>query len=219
MVLTSTGTTVNSPAGDALSLEAYYGHIEIIQFLLENGQDPNDAWGYSDYEPGVCALIGENPSLEILHLLLRHGWRQRKSTTHTAAAELGHMEALRLLVEHGADLEEFGAWRLNPGVIEVDKWGTALDRAAYKGHTEAVAYVLDRGASVWFKDKKGRDVLWAARKGGMERLSRWWNLLWSHSTLYSYCYYYSIRAILGSHSPPLFCHLQLHYTNHHCNHF
>lgn len=152
--------------GDALSLEAYYGHIEIIRFLLENGQDPNDAWGYNDYEPGVCALIGESPTLEILHLLLRHGWRQRESTTHIAAAELGHMEALRLLVEHGANLEEFGAWWFNPGVIEVDKWGTALYRAAYKGQRDAVAYLLEKGASVGFKDKKGRDVLWAAREGG-----------------------------------------------------
>lgn len=30
---------------DALSLEAYCGNVEIICFLLENGQDPNDAWG------------------------------------------------------------------------------------------------------------------------------------------------------------------------------
>jgi len=28
--------------GDALSLEAYCGNVEVINFLLENGQDPND---------------------------------------------------------------------------------------------------------------------------------------------------------------------------------
>ncbi|ODM15874.1 hypothetical protein SI65_08715 [Aspergillus cristatus] len=156
--------------GDALSLEAYYGNIEIIRFLLENGQDPNDAWGYNDYEPGVCALIGENPSMEILHLMLQHGWRQQESATHIAAAELGNMEVLKLLVEHGADLEEAGPWWFNPAVIEGDKWGTALYRAAYKGQREPVTYLLDKGANIQFKDKKGRSILWAAKQGRNEEV-------------------------------------------------
>ena len=57
--------------GDALSLEAYCSNVEIIHFLLENGQDPNDAWGgYDDLESGMAALVSEKPSLEILHLML-----------------------------------------------------------------------------------------------------------------------------------------------------
>lgn len=42
--------------GDALSLAAYEGNIDIVRFLLENGQDPNDSWaGYDDMEPSVAA--------------------------------------------------------------------------------------------------------------------------------------------------------------------
>lgn len=154
--------------GDALGLEAYCGNIEIIRFLLENGQDSNDAWGCYDTEPGVSALIGENPSLEILRLMLQHGWRQEESATHIAAAELGNMEALRLLVENGADLEEARAWWNVPATMENDEWGTALYRAACSGQREPVAYLLDKGANVWFKDEKGRSILWAAKQGGNE---------------------------------------------------
>ncbi|GKZ81646.1 hypothetical protein AnigIFM56816_006167 [Aspergillus niger] len=93
--------------GDALSLAAYEGNIDIVRFLLENGQDSNDSWaGCDDMEPSVAALAGERLSLMILHLLLQHGWNQKSSVAHIAAAEIGNMEALKLLVEHGADLEE-----------------------------------------------------------------------------------------------------------------
>ena len=78
------------------------------------------------------------------------------------------MEALKLLVEHGADLEEACGWWPNCCIIEVDKWGTALYCAAYKGQKEPVAYLLGKGANIWFKDGKGRSILWAAKQGGNE---------------------------------------------------
>lgn len=157
--------------GDALSLEAYYGNVEIIRFLLENGQDPNEAWvGYDDLEPGVAALVGQKPSLEIIHLMLRHGWDQKGSSAHIAAAELGNMEALKLLVEHGADLEEASGWWPNCGIKDADKWATALYRASYKGQRESVAYLLGKGANIWFKDDKERSILWAAQQGGNEEV-------------------------------------------------
>lgn len=74
---------------------------------------------------------------------------------HIAAAEIGNTEALKLLVEHGADLEEASGWWPNCGIIEVDKWGTALYRTAYKGQREPVTYLLDKVANIWFKDDKG----------------------------------------------------------------
>ncbi|EJP67133.1 multiple ankyrin repeats single kh domain protein [Beauveria bassiana ARSEF 2860] len=91
--------------GDALSLEAYHGNVDIVLFVLENGQGPNKAWGYDDQEPALLAMTGEKPSLEIIRLMLRHGWKQRDSTALIAAAELGNLEAVQLLVEYGADLE------------------------------------------------------------------------------------------------------------------
>ncbi|PWY72261.1 hypothetical protein BO70DRAFT_399143 [Aspergillus heteromorphus CBS 117.55] len=118
---------------DALSIEAYEGNIEMIRFLLENGVDPNDGWG--------------------------HGWTQKESSAHIAAAEIGKMQALKLLVEHGANLEEARGWWSNVGIVDSDKWGTALYRAAYKRQKEAVVYLLDKGASIHFEDEKERSIM------------------------------------------------------------
>ncbi len=156
--------------GDALSLEAYHGNVDIVGFVLENGQDPNKAWGYDDQEPALLAMTGAKPSLEIIRLMLRHGWRQQQSTALIAAAERGNLDALRLLVEHGADLEHVEAWWFTHTDVEDDEWGTALYRAAFKGQAEPVAYLLGRGASTAFKDKKGRSALWAAKQGGNEKV-------------------------------------------------
>lgn len=71
-------------------------------------------------------------------------------------------------MEHGADLEEASGWWPSCGIIEADKWGTALYHAAYKGQREPVTYLLDKGTNIWFKDEKGRSILWAAKQGGNE---------------------------------------------------
>ena len=160
--------------GDALSLAAYHGDIELARFLLQNGVDPNQAWGYQDYEPGVAAVAGPNPSSEILRLMLQHGWTQKDSTAHIAAAELGNLEVLRLLVEadYGADLEHAGAWWPIPSEGIVGEVGTALYRAALTGKEEVVAYLLEKGATPKFKDKKGQSCFWAAKQGGNEKVMR-----------------------------------------------
>ncbi|GAW13589.1 hypothetical protein ANO14919_029760 [Xylariales sp. No.14919] len=157
--------------GDALSLAAYHGNVEFARFLLEKGADPNETWGYQEHEAGVWAIVGPNASPEILRLMLQHGWEQKKSTAHIAAAELGNLEALRLLVEanHGADLEYSEPWWGVPSENEGNQCGTALYRAALKGKDEVVAYLLEKGANPKFKDKMGRSCFWAAREGGNER--------------------------------------------------
>ncbi|OAR00768.1 hypothetical protein LLEC1_03997 [Akanthomyces lecanii] len=156
--------------GDALSLEAYHGNVDIVRFVLENGQDPNKAWGYDDQEPALLAMTGEKPSLEIIRLMLRHGWKQRDSTALIAAAELGNLEAVQLLVENGADLEHVEQWWFTHTNVDEDEWGTALYRAAFKGQAEPVSYLLEKGASTAFRDKKGRSALWAAKQGGNEKV-------------------------------------------------
>ncbi|KAI0411549.1 ankyrin repeat-containing domain protein [Xylaria grammica] len=137
--------------GDALSLAAYHGNVEFARFLLQKGADPNETWGYQEHEAGI--------------------WAIKNSTAHIAAAELGNIEALRLLVEanHGADLEYSEPWWGVPSENEGNQYGTALYRAALKGKDEVVAYLLEKGANPKFKDKMGRSCFWAAREGGNER--------------------------------------------------
>ena len=62
--------------GDALGCAAYHSDAALARFLLENGADPNKSWGYQEYETAVWTIAGagSNPSLEILRLMLHHGW-------------------------------------------------------------------------------------------------------------------------------------------------
>jgi len=62
----------------ALSLAANFGHVEIVRWLLEAGEDPNR------YNPV--------------------GGHSHTTPLHQAAAG-GHAEVVRLLVEHGARLD------------------------------------------------------------------------------------------------------------------
>ncbi|KAI2950253.1 hypothetical protein CBS147323_10737 [Aspergillus niger] len=127
------------------------GSLELWKRVVKNGFNLN---GHrSEYRGDALSLAAYEGKIDI-----------KGSVAHIAAVEIGNMEALKLLAEHGADLEEARGWWFNCGV-EGDVWGTALYRAAFKGQRDSVAYLLDKGASTRFKDEKGRSIMWAARQG------------------------------------------------------
>ncbi|KAL1875769.1 hypothetical protein Daus18300_002960 [Diaporthe australafricana] len=171
-----------SEVGDALSNAVWDGDIAFAAFLLEEGgADPNSAGGYDMNECGICAFRGEHRERapELLRLLLRHGWKPTvprragsRGATAVAAAELGLLDELRVLVEEGgADIVAAEPWFTGePDGGDPWAWGTPLYRAAYRGQEATVAYLLDRGADPTFKDDKGRSSLWAARHGENDKV-------------------------------------------------
>lgn len=172
-----------SEVGDALSDAIWDGDVALATFLLEEGgADPNRAGGSDMLECGTCAFRGEHTERapELLRLLLRHGWKPTvrwpdvgsRGGTTIAAAELGLLDELRVLVEEGgADIEPAEPWFTGePDGGDHWAWGTPLYRAAYRGQEATVAYLLDRGADPTFKDDKGRSCLWAARHGGNDKV-------------------------------------------------
>lgn len=171
-----------SEVGDALSDAVWDGDVAFAAFLLEEGgADPNQASGYDMNECGICAFRGENRERapELLRLLLRHGWKPThpprdgsRGATTVAAAELGLLDGLRVLVEEGgADIEVAEPWFTgDPDGDDHSAWGTPLFRAAYRGQEATLAYLLDRGADPTFKNDKGRSCLWAARHGGNDKV-------------------------------------------------
>lgn len=148
--------------GDMLSVSVFHQDMEILQFALDNGCKPDEAFGYDSV--GIGATAVKNDSVDILRLLVKHGWTPASfDGAHIAAAELGRMDCLRFLVEEGkANLEETCMWWSGG---DEDEIGTALYRAALKGREDAVEYLLGRGANVQFNDSLGRGVAWAARRG------------------------------------------------------
>ncbi|KAI0193870.1 ankyrin repeat-containing protein [Astrocystis sublimbata] len=158
--------------GDALSYAASCGSIELMRFLLENGTDPNKAWGCYEYDAAVWAVVEPKRSPEILQLMLQYGWTQENSTAHIAAAEIGDLDILELLVEAGADLECSEPWQDTPDSEGFRERGTALYRAALRGKEACASYLVRKGANPGYEDKLGRSCLWAAKEGGNEKIIR-----------------------------------------------
>ncbi|XP_033472133.2 uncharacterized protein ankrd50l [Epinephelus lanceolatus] len=112
-----------------LTLASRQGHVKVLSVLLE--------WTKSQ-EPGSAVRMMEHVDSE--------GWTALRS-----AAWGGHSEAVRLLLDAGADVDG------------CDSEGrTALRAAAWGGHEEIVLTLLNYGAQVDKADSKGRTPLIAA---------------------------------------------------------
>lgn len=145
----------------ALTLTARQGHIGVLQILMEWVQEKG-----CDV-PAVRALLEHVDS---------EGWTALRS-----AAWGGHKEAVKILLESGAEVDgcdpdgrtalRAAAWGGHEEILKtllgygakvdrVDHEGrTPLIAAAYMGHKEAVEILLDAGAEVNLADGDGRTAL------------------------------------------------------------
>lgn len=139
--------------GDALTCACMHGNVTLVKWLLDNGHDPNLGRRCGDRPAIVWAVTCPQPKggNEILHLLLKHQVKVEETGAAIAAAEKDNLDALVLLLNAGAGLEEkvrwWGAERQSN-----DEEGTALFRACVKGRAQTVEYLLGRGAK---KDTEG----------------------------------------------------------------
>jgi ankyrin repeat protein len=125
-----------------------FGELELVEFLLTNGADPNVEVddGYScllsaveSEAPAstaiVAALIAAGANI---HQTGAHGW----SPLHMAAAH-GYSEKARLLIDAGADVNQRTV---------IDGHETPLMAAAFSGRPETVQLLLDHGADPSLRD-------------------------------------------------------------------
>lgn len=154
--------SVNDNQGQtALTLAARQGHAGVLQVLLEWVQEQGSK------SPAAQALLEHVDS---------EGWTALRS-----AAWGGHKEAVRLLLEAGAEIDgcdsdgrtalRAAAWGGHEEILltllkhgaEVDRSDregrTPLIAATYMGHKEAVEILLDAGADLNLADGDGRTAL------------------------------------------------------------
>ena len=158
-------TGIQTPGGtycSLLSLASSRGSVEMVKLLLEHRAIENPAPGPDAQEdPFLSAVLGEH--WEILQLLLAEGALQLHvqisknggRTPLQAAAEGGHKEAVRMLLDKGADVNAAPA-AIN-GI-------TALQAAIQHGDASLVGILLEAGADVNAWAGEFTPLICAARK-------------------------------------------------------
>ncbi|KAF7328224.1 Pfs, NACHT and ankyrin domain protein [Mycena venus] len=130
--------------GNALQAASGRGEIEIARLLLEHGAEVNAQGGkYGDALQ--AALLRVHNEME---RYFRIGSAERE-------AKQGDFEMVRLLLEHGADVN-----------AQRGEHGNALYAACWKGHIEIVHLLLQHGAEVNVKGKEDDNALYAATSKG-----------------------------------------------------
>jgi hypothetical protein len=112
------------------------GHRKIVELLLEHGADPN----VINYLGRSAIMYASNYGFyEIAKALLEKGGTPNPSSEITehpplsAAAHKGHLEVVKLLVEHGANVNHKGREKK-----------TALDISMEAGHGEVAKYLRNK---------------------------------------------------------------------------
>jgi serine/threonine-protein phosphatase 6 regulatory ankyrin repeat subunit B len=138
------------------------GHLEIVQWLLQNGAALAEKNENGDTAL-LCAAL--NGHLEIVQWLLQNGVALAEKdedgdTALLCAALNGHLEMVQWLLQNGATLSE-----------KNENGDTALLCAACYGHLEIVQWILKHGATteegvnLSDKNKAGKTVFDVAKKG------------------------------------------------------
>lgn len=125
----------NSSGWTPLIAAAQEGNIEIVKILIDAGADVNvSTKGYKHtalLRASICANI------EIMKLLVNTGGSALISIQFGNDNVRGHYEAVKLLIEAGADINHKGS----------NGW-TCIIYAATWNHYNTVKYLLDNGADV-----------------------------------------------------------------------
>ncbi|KAJ7270190.1 ankyrin repeat-containing domain protein [Mycena rebaudengoi] len=127
----------NCGFSNALQIASQFGHLEMVQLLIDSGVNVNQQGGY--YGNALQAALVHRHD-EVLRLLLKHGGDTNIAgeygTPLQVAAAQGDKTLIHLLLENGADFNAEG------------DDGTALQSASFQGHEAVVDLLINSGADI-----------------------------------------------------------------------
>ena len=141
----------------ALQIAAFWGHLAMVNCLLDHGADINAARQTLGV-PLQAALEADH--FDVAEVLLSRGADIDKHWTMFGSclqvfSERGHIEAVKFLLDRGANLEDPGGEN-----------GNALQVSCSAGRIDIVRILLDRGADVRAPGRNLGNALQAASLGG-----------------------------------------------------
>ncbi|KAF5913377.1 hypothetical protein HPG69_016995, partial [Diceros bicornis minor] len=148
-ILLNAGAEINSRTGSKLGisplmLAAMNGHVPAVKLLLDMGSDIN-------------AQIETNRNTALTLACFQGRAEVTGLTPLMEAASGGYAEVGRVLLDKGADV--------NAPPVPSSR-DTALTIAADKGHYKFCELLINRGAHIDVRNKKGNTPLWLASNGG-----------------------------------------------------
>jgi cytohesin len=160
-------------AKTALHFAAEKDHLEVAEILVNAGADLEARTNWNATPFDWAAAMGGS---RVADLLLSRG---ASGLTVITAASLGKLADVRAILDGGADLATHRRrdapatpdryWPAGTAHIRGDVLSDALYGAARNGHTETVAYLLERGADIDARGVFGATGLhWAAINGHRE---------------------------------------------------
>ncbi|KAI9653597.1 MAG: hypothetical protein M1831_005979 [Alyxoria varia] len=169
--------------GDALLVAARDSDVEFARALLDHGHNPNThSTVFLGHTEAITWAI-TSFSIEMVKLLLERGTELPGTGAVIAAAEVGNMDALKLLIgsnegflerqsggregRRSVDLEEAVCWWEPWDEEPEESVGTALYRACRMGQVEAAELLLNQGANGFAIDKACMSCLDIAKERGL----------------------------------------------------
>jgi ankyrin repeat protein len=153
----------NYPSGDTVCLK-------MAAYLLSKGADVDEGDQTGNNPLELACVKGDK---HMVALLLAHNATIEKAPKALLqAARNGNIEIMQMLLDHGANVNAhpYGTYTTLPQQRERESWGSALHCAIEKGHTEAVRFLLEKGAAKEYKNKLDMTALDLAKKLGYDEI-------------------------------------------------